>query len=252
MLSNYSYTRIVPQQGKKKGKEVLVGVGGAYNCTPEGGAPPSPAPCVVHPGARENAYTMVGSDGRLWLFGGSGYAFDSSKKGGMNDLWSYNPSTGLWRFEGGPAVSWVKPNATGADQVFAGGGGGHHGTLGVGSRSNRPGADHAGYFWNDEVSEKLWLMGGENGNTDKTGLGVSSDLWSLTTGSKLWTWESGAAVPDQPGEWSDAVRARPAARYAGQTWAVAERNELWLFGGWGMDASGARGYLSDVWSYTVA
>ena len=33
---------------------------------------------------------------------------------------------------------------------------------------------------------------------------------------------------------------------------VAERNELWLFGGWGMDASGARGYLSDVWSYTVA
>ena len=59
-------------------------------------------------------------------------------------------------------------------------------------------------------------------------------------------------MPDQPGEWSDGLGAHPAARYAGQTWAMAERNELWLFGGWGMDASGARGYLSDVWSYTVA
>ena len=66
-------------------------------------------------------------------------------------------------------------------------------------------------------------------------------------GKLSWTWESGPALPDQPGRWTGLQR--PAARYAGETWADAERNELWLFGGWGIDAAGEKGYLADVWRY---
>ena len=47
------------------------------------------------------------------------------------------------------------------------------------------------------------LTPGENGNTDATKLGVFSDLWSLQPRTHEWTWESGAALPDQPGRWTD-------------------------------------------------
>jgi hypothetical protein len=245
-------------------------LGGVYNCTAAGGAPPAPTACALHPGARENGYTMTSDDGRLWLFGGSGYAFDSSKKGGMNDLWSFDVKASLWSFEGGHANSW---SATGPkhNTSFSGGAAGEHGTLGVPAPTNLPGADHAGYSWREQVNGSLWVFGGENGETDSTGLGLYSDLWSVDPATKDWTWESGPATQDQAGDWiaSAGVEARPAARYAGQTWAVPARGELWMFGGWGMsqgatarwctnaswpqckgsEANG-RGYLSDVWRFS--
>ena len=139
---------------------------------------------------------MVDANGTLWLFGGSGYAFDTSSKGGMNDYWSFDTKTSIWTFEGGFAQSWTKPLPNARDQVFAGWGSGtdsgefalrqtkfllllgllmthrfpgvgRHGTMGVGSTQNLPGADHAGYSWLDPLDGKLWVMGGENGNTDK-------------------------------------------------------------------------------------
>ena len=90
---------------------------------------------------------------------------------------------------------------------------------------------------------------GENGNTDKTGNGVFSDLWSLQPKNKVWTWESGSKLPDQPGRWADRGAGWPGARYAGETWVDSVHGELWLFGGWGMDAAGAKGYLADVWRW---
>eukprot|EP01052_Picozoa_sp_SAG31_P029155 SAG31_NODE_2876_length_4970_cov_2.820776_2_plen_196_part_00 len=161
-LYNYSHYQSVnvTVHNKTKSKQVGIGLGGVYNCTPAGGAPPAPAACVPHPGARENAYTMVGSDGKLWLFGGSGYARDSSLKGGMNDYWSFDPSTDKWTFEGGWDQVWTKPLPNATDQRFSGLGGGHHGVMGIGSVADLPGADHAGYSWNDPLKGKLWLMGG--------------------------------------------------------------------------------------------
>jgi hypothetical protein len=229
LLYNYSHYHAVKVHNKTK--QVGVGLGGVYNCTSAGGAPPAPGACLLHPGARENAYTMTdATTGKLWLFGGSGYAFDNSSKGGMNDFWSFDAKTMRWKFEGGFADSWSKPLPNATDQAFAGWGGGRHGTLGVGSTRNLPGADHAGYFWNDPLGGKLWLMGGENGakraclepflhqndrftetglgrrsenlkkrafcagNTDKTGHGVFSDLWSLEPSNLSWTWESGPGM----------------------------------------------------------
>ena len=29
-------------------------------------------------------------------------------------------------------------------------------------------------------------------------------------------------------------------------------DELWLFGGWGTDAAGQKGYLADVWRYVYS
>ena len=81
----------------------------------------------------------------------------------------------------------------------------------------------------------------------------SSDLWSLDLDTVEWAWEAGPAAPDQAGNWSaGGVGAQPGARYAGAAWTGGWKGgELWLFGGWGMDAVGDRGYLSDVWKYTV-
>jgi hypothetical protein len=57
-------------------------------------------------------------------------------------------------------------------------------------------------------------------------------------------------LADQPGQWGKGTQQRPGARYAGETWVDAEHNELWLFGGWGMDAAANRGYLADVWRFS--
>lgn len=137
----YNYLHYAPVKSKNQTKQVGVGLGGVYNCSAAGGASPGPVTCVLHPGARENAYTMVDANGKLWLFGGSGYAFESSSKGGMNDFWSFDIPTSLWKFEGGFAESWAKPLSNATDQVFAGLGGGRRGTMGVGSTQNLPGAD---------------------------------------------------------------------------------------------------------------
>ena len=60
-------------------------------------------------------------------------------------------------------------------------------------------------------------------------------------------------MPDQPGHWtlSGGKGPQPGARYAGETWVETSHGELWLFGGWGIDAAGKKGYLGDVWRYQL-
>src|SRR5690606_32894281 len=52
------------------------------------------------PGARLNAASWPDPQGYLWLFGGEGYDV-SNQYGYLNDLWRYNPATGLWAWFGG-------------------------------------------------------------------------------------------------------------------------------------------------------
>ena len=74
----------------------------------------TPAPGNT-PGARAESVSWTDRDGKLWLFGGTG--FSASGWGVLNDLWKYDPGIGQW--------SWM---------------GGSDGTLGTPAPGNTPGA----------------------------------------------------------------------------------------------------------------
>jgi N-acetylneuraminic acid mutarotase len=126
---------------------------------------------------------------------------------------------------------------------------GVYGTQGTASSSNAPGAREAAVSWTDS-SGKLWLFGG--GGYDAAGtFGLLNDLWSFD-GSN-WTWVNGATTVNQAGVYGTQGTAAasnvPGAREGSTTWIDAGGN-LWLFGGYGLDASGLlRGDLNDLWKF---
>ncbi len=78
------------------------------------------------PGARHGSTSWIDGSGNLWLLGGWGmptYSFPPVS-GNLNDLWKYNPSTGLWIWMSGSNQT----NQTGV-----------YGTKGVPNVSNIPG-----------------------------------------------------------------------------------------------------------------
>jgi len=129
-----------------------VGAGGVY------GSEGAPAPGNV-PGARYSPSGWTDSSGNLHLFGG--YGMDSSTTpGGLNDLWKFSPSTGLWTWENGSAFA----NAEGI-----------YGTLGTDSIGTSPGARYGAVPWID-AHGNLWLFGGY-------GLDVAGEVFDL---NDLW------------------------------------------------------------------
>src|ERR1019366_5479890 len=67
-----------------------------------------------------------------------------------------------------------------------------------------------------------------------------------------WTWEAGFSSVNAGGVYGtqSAVGANnvPGARKTASSWTDSSGN-LWLFGGFGYDATGAVGYLNDLWQY---
>jgi N-acetylneuraminic acid mutarotase len=111
------------------------------------------------PGARYRAISWLDSQGKLWLFGGTGY--DSAGNGGyLNDLWEYDPATLEW--------TWV----SGSDTL---GQAGTYGTKGTADPLNVPGAREMSVSWIDSGG-KLWLFGG-NGFDLAGNFGCLNDLW---------------------------------------------------------------------------
>lgn len=108
------------------------------------------------PGARYYSTSWTDLSGNLWLFGG--VAVDSAGAfNDINDLWSYNISSGQWAWMGGSNVV----NQSGA-----------YGTLGAPAPGNGPGSRDNGVGWID-MSGNLWLFGGETNN----GTFSFNDLW---------------------------------------------------------------------------
>jgi N-acetylneuraminic acid mutarotase len=73
-----------------------------------------------------------------------------------------------------------------------------------------------------------------------------------TFGLNLWTWVSGSNVIDQSGTYGTKGTAHadniPGARDGAVSWIDADGN-LWLFGGYGRDSTGAEGELNDLWKF---
>jgi hypothetical protein len=182
----------------------------------------TPAPDNI-PGPRlGTAVTSMDTNGNAWLFGGFG-GDSTGAWGYLHDLWKY--SAGEW--------TWMSGSNGGGQP-------GTYGTKGTPAPDNVPGARYGAVGWTDAAGN-LWLFGGVGLN----------DLWKYSAGE--WTWMSGSNTNDQPGTYgtqgTSAPDNTPGAREGAATWTDATGN-LWLFGGMGLDSTGTRGYLNDLWKYT--
>jgi N-acetylneuraminic acid mutarotase len=187
------------------------------------------------PGARYAASYWIDTSGNLWLFGGVGYD-STGTAADLNDLWRYSPSTRQW--------TWI----SGANAVNTAG---VYGTQGSASAGNAPGARAAASAWIDS-SGNLWLLGGYG--YDSTGqAGNLNDLWRYSPSTGVWAWIAGASAVNAIGVYGTQGTASadniPGARQAASSWIDSSGN-LWLFGGYGDDATANLGYLNDLWQYS--
>jgi hypothetical protein len=114
------------------------------------------------PGGRSHPGSYYDSTSkRLYLFGGQGY--DETNNAGhnrLNDMWSYDMSTGQWTWLGG-------------SKAYAQAG--NYGTMGIASASNWPGGRQGSKMWHS--GGKLHLFGG-NGYDRSGTIGRENDLVS--------------------------------------------------------------------------
>jgi hypothetical protein len=198
------------------------------------------------PGGRGGSVSWIDGSGNLWLFGG----FDSiaGAQGNLNDLWVFNPTSKEW--------TWMSGSSTLGSH---GGQPGVYGMLGTPAASNVPGGRYGSVSWTDG-SGNLWLFGGFG--PDSTGAGgllaqgLLNDLWVFNPTSKEWTWMSGSSTLGANGGQSGvygtlgtaAASNVPGGRGGSVSWIDGSGN-LWLFGGSGVDSTGAQGYLNDLWVF---
>jgi N-acetylneuraminic acid mutarotase len=195
------------------------------------------------PGSRSTAASWADSCGNLWLFGGSG--FDSlGNLGSLNDLWRYEPATGMWTWMSGANI--VNQNGT-------------YGAQGMAEPGSVPGSRGDPVTWVDS-SGNLWLFGGvgvdwdgilcEDNGGDMCDL---NDLWKYDPATNAWTWMGGSNVAEEQGTYgtqgTPAPANMPGARDSALSWTDAQGN-FWLFGGFGFDSrSNPEGDLNDLWKY---
>ncbi len=141
---------------------------------------------------------------------------------------------------------------------------GVYGSQGTPDPANIPGGRAMAASWTD-ASGNRWLFGGQGNDANGTG-GILNDLWKFdpSLGSAgEWSWVSGSSVAPPPIAYGipngmpgiygtlgvASTSSSPGARTQAARWTDAEGN-LWLFGGYGLDAVGAYGYLNDLWKFS--
>lgn len=184
------------------------------------------------PSARNGAVGWTGTDGRLWLFGGSGFAGTTSS-GSLNDLWRFDPATGNWTWVGGAQAL----NTLGV-----------YGTLGVADAGNWPGARDQPSAWRGPDGS-LWLFAG-TGYSSEAGFGRLSDLWRFSPATGLWTWVGGSPVRNEAPVYGvqgvGAPGNRPGARFDAEAWGTSD-GAVWIFGGSALDIDEQAGEMNDLW-----
>lgn len=185
------------------------------------------------PGSRYGSATWVDNAGKLWLYGGNGYA--ASTQGFLGDLWKYDPVTNNWTWMKGSNVSFTP---------------GTYGSMSIPAATNVPGGRRFPGFWTDASGNNLIMFGGL-GLPGSAGAGYLNDMWSynITTGN--WTWLSGPNTVNQTGTYGSIGVASPAnnpgARHSAASWRDAFGN-YWMFGGYGFDITMVN-HLNDLWKY---
>jgi N-acetylneuraminic acid mutarotase len=82
---------------------------------------------------------------------------------------------------------------------------------------------------------------------------MSNDLWEFNISTKEWTWVSGDSSGSGIGVYGTFGVAAPGNvpghRANPNNWTDSSGN-LWLFGGQGIDSTGASGWLNDLWEFS--
>ena len=199
------------------------------------------------PGSRAWTASWTDGSGHFWIFGGYG-ADAIGSQGLLNDLWMFDPSTNQW--------TWMDGSNT---LPLTGGLSGVYGTLGTPAAGNIPGSRDFASTWTDG-SGNLWLFGGSG--YDAIGApGPLNDLWEYTPSTNRWTWMSGSSTVNcvngdvgcgHAGVYgtlgTPATGNTPGSRWSSANWTDGSSN-LWLIGGWGLDANDHEYLLNDLWEF---
>ncbi|WP_317897986.1 kelch repeat-containing protein [Aurantibacillus circumpalustris] len=141
--------------------------------------------------------------------------------------------------------TWMKGSNT-VDQS------GLYGTLGVPASTNNPGSRDGACQWKD-ASGNFWLFGGYGydaaGNYD-----ILNDLWKYTLSTNQWTWIGGDSIVFQDGVYGTmgvpSSINKPGSRSGAVTWTDLSGN-LWMFGGYAVDAFSSDAEMNDLWKYNI-
>jgi hypothetical protein len=187
------------------------------------------------PGSRSHHSSWQDQTGNIWIFGGSGLSANGF--GSLNDLWSYDWSSGNW--------TWIKGNNILVDQP------GIYGTRAIPDTSNLPGSRMAASSWKDN-NGNFWLFGGfgyTGGSPVTAGL---ADLWKYEIVTNSFTWIKGTNTWNYGLSGIQGIQSssnNPSSREAAQAW-TEKNGEVFLFGGQGiahLPLNIGIGYLSDIW-----
>ena len=191
------------------------------------------------PGSRWGSATWRDSAGNFWLFGGFGLGSAATPLGDLNDLWMYNPTTGLWTWVAGSSTASAWGMAGTKDSM------GVYGTKGTAAAANTPPPLDSATYWTDS-SGNFWLFGGMD-----NALNDYHDMWKFSVATGMWTWMHGDGVVNGTagvyGTIGTAAATNiPAALDSAVGWADTAGN-LWLFGG----ADSILNWYSDLWKYNT-
>jgi hypothetical protein len=185
------------------------------------------------PGARYWPVSWIDSYNNLWLF--SGY--------GIDEYGNYDYLNDLWKFDG-TYWTWI----SGSDSTNQTG---VYGTKGVTSSNNIPAGRSGAISWIDSY-DNLWLFGGYSidEDDDYDDYDYLNDLWKFD--GTYWTWISGSNSIDQTGVYGTKGIASsnnvPGARGLIISW-IDSHDNLWLFGGYGIDGFDDYDFLNDLWKF---
>jgi hypothetical protein len=145
-----------------------------------------------------------------------------------------NAQTGAW--------TWIK----GTDNFNANG---NFGIEGVEDPDNFPPSLYGPVTWTDQQGN-FWLFGGLSSSS------VYNTLWKYDPVTNNWTWIKGSDNYGQPATYGTmgipSATSTPGARAYGCLSWIDNNNDLWLYGGYGVDANGSYGVLADLWKYSIS
>ena len=135
---------------------------------------------------------------------------------------------------------------------------GVYGMRGVANAANIPGGRYYAVNWTDNQGN-FWLFGGAGEDANET-FGSLNDLWEFNVTSKEWTWMSGSSTlpgynGGQRGVYGQMGMPGATNTPGGRTGAFGwtdQHDNLWLYGGGGVDSTGKAGDLNDLWEYNIA
>jgi N-acetylneuraminic acid mutarotase len=127
---------------------------------------------------------------------------------------------------------------------------GTYGTQGIAAPTNIPGGKNGAAAWTDAAGS-FWLLGGYGAAADGS-LAYLNDMWKYSAGE--WTWVGGSQGTNPYGTYGTKGTPAPGNFPGGRNNAIAwtdSAGTFWLFGGYGWGATGAVGYLNDLWTYSA-